>query len=64
MPTSVPTMVVSVTTARAIISEMREPTMPRDRISRPNLSVPSSWIGRPSVVPKKWMLDGMNQKKL
>jgi len=49
------------TTARAIISEMREPMMPRLRISRPNLSVPSSWMGRPSVVPKKWILAGTNQ---
>ena len=45
MPTSVPIVVVSSTTISAMVSEMRDPMMPRDRISRPNLSVPRKWNG-------------------
>ena len=64
MPTSVPTTVVIATTTSAMVSEICEPTMPRDRISRPNLSVPRKWIGRPSVAPKKWISVGISPSSL
>ena len=53
MPVRVPTSVMSAIEESAIASEIREPTMPREKMSRPSLSVPRTCSGVPSARPMK-----------
>ena len=59
MPASVPITVMRKIEISAIESEICEPTMPREKMSRPSLSVPRMWIGVPSIAPRKCRFSGM-----